>query len=45
MSLFQNQYDSPDVWLMSWRTVALPFGRRRRGVSPSKPSRTCRLAN
>ena len=32
------------MWDASWRTVALLAGGRRRGVSPSQPSSTCRLA-
>ena len=42
MSAFQNQYDSPDVWVSRCRTVARERGARSRGVSPSKPSRTWR---
>ena len=38
-----NQYPSPLVWFISWRTVGWAAGARSTGVSPSKPVRTFTL--
>jgi hypothetical protein len=44
MSALKNQYARPLVCVTRWCTVARVVGGRSRGVSPSKPSSTCRSA-
>ncbi len=46
MSVFQNSYTRPEVWVARWRTVAWLRGALMRGLpSASKPSSTCLLPN
>ncbi len=44
-SPFQNQYPSPEVWVISCLTVAWLAGGRSCGTPFSKPVSTCTSAN